>query len=155
MAKNKYTTEFPQLVEMYLREGMTEAQAAKKLGVSVATFETYKNRYLEFLEAIKRGKAPVDFEVENALLKRALGYKVDDIHVSNYMGDVTITPIIKVYPPDVTAAIFWLKNRQPARWRDVKGVELTGKDGGAVVQEVAVSAPEIAKAVQELAKTFL
>jgi len=134
---------------------MTEAQAAKKLGVSVATFETYKNRYPEFLAAIKRGKAPVDFEVENALLKRALGYEADDIHVSNYMGDVTITPIKKVYPPDVTAAIFWLKNRQPARWRDVKGVELTGKDGGAVVQEVAVSATEVAKAVQELAKTFL
>lgn len=150
MAKSKYREDFPQLVEMWMRQGLTEEQAAKNLGVHESTFEDYKKRYPEFSEAIKRGKAPVDFEVENALLKRALGYEADDVHVSNYMGEVTITPIKKVYPPDVTAAIFWLKNRRPDRWRDVKGVELTGKDGGPVEQKASVDAPEVVEAINSL-----
>jgi hypothetical protein len=135
MAKKKYTDEFPALAEMYAREGMIEVDIAKKLGVSETTFESYKNKYPEFLAALKRGKEPVDFQVECALLKRALGYtytetkremvKLDD------GADVvrSMTETIKEVVPDVTAQIFWLKNRNPQRWRDVKGVEMTGKDG--------------------------
>ena len=74
MAKKKYTDEFPALAEMHAREGMIESDIAKKLGVSITTFEQYKKQYPEFLAALKRGKAPIDFEVESALLKRALGY---------------------------------------------------------------------------------
>jgi hypothetical protein len=157
MAKTKYTDDFPALVEMYMRQGMTEQQAAKKLGVSVSTFEEYKKRYPKFLEAIKRGKAPVDFEVENALLKRAIGFEADDIHVSNYMGEVTLTPIKKIFPPDTTAAIFWLKNRNHKRWRDIKGVELTGKDGGPVEQHQVqeISAPELEAQLKTIIDSFL
>ena len=142
MAKNKYTTEFPQLVEMYLREGMTEAQAAKKLSVSVATFETYKNRYPEFLGAIKRGKAPVDFDVENALLKRALGYTYQEKKTVTKItpdGEGTVAEVhttVKHVHPDVTAQIFWLKNRNQPRWRDIKAMELTGKDGSPLMPDV-------------------
>lgn len=142
MAKSKYTEDFPKLVEMYMREGMIEADAAKKLGISVQTFEDYKKRYPEFMEALKKGKAPVDFEVENALLKRALGYEyierkevyVEDAGVGEVDGGASrttkeVTETIKAVAPDVTAAIFWLKNRKPKRWRDIKAVEMTGKDG--------------------------
>lgn len=157
MAKTKYTDDFPKLVEMYMRHGLTEEQAAKNLGVHVSTFEDYKKRYAEFSEAIKRGKAPVDFEVENALLKRAKGFEADDVHVSNYMGEVRLTPVKKIFPPDTTAAIFWLKNRNPKRWRDIKGVELTGKDGGPVEKHevVEVSAPELEKQMKTLIDSFL
>jgi hypothetical protein len=114
---------------------MIEADAAKKLGVSVATFEDYKNKYPEFLEAIKRGKAPVDFEVENALLKRALGYTFTETKSEVELLDGGVknvkasTETIKEIAPDVTAQIFWLKNRNPERWRDIKQTELTGKNG--------------------------
>lgn len=161
MAKSKFTEEFPQLVEMYLRQGLTEAQAAKKLGVSVSTFEHYKTQYPEFLEAIKKGKAPVDFEVENALLKRALGYEyterkeemaaIESEDGSTMVPGKKVTETVKHVAPDTTAAIFWLKNRQPERWRDVKGVELTGKDGGPVEQQstTVLSAPEVSEVLNE------
>jgi hypothetical protein len=165
MAKSKYNSDFPQLAEMYLREGMTELQAAKRLGVSKTTFEQYKVQFPDFLAAIKKGKAPVDFEVENALLKRALGYtyterkeEMAEIDTGEGVQPVPgkkVTETIKEVAPDVTAQIFWLKNRQPHRWRDVKGVELTGKDGGPVRQEQNITAPEVAQAVKDLAASFL
>ncbi len=135
MAKLKYTDEFPVLAEKYMREGLTEAQAAHNLGVSVATFESYKHQYPEFLAAIKSGKAPVDFDVENALLKRAMGYTYEEkstVTKVDARGEGTIAEvkkIVKHVPADTTAQIFWLKNRRPDRWRDVKAVEVTGKDG--------------------------
>lgn len=145
MAKSKYKEDFPVLVEMYCREGLVEADVAKKLGVSVSTFEQYKLQYPEFLEAIKRGKAPIDFEVENSLLKRALGYTFTEKkrEIENLDGGVisvkSTVETIKEVLPDVTAQIFWLKNRNPKRWRDVKGVELTGKDGGPIETENVTS----------------
>jgi len=135
MAKKKYTDEFPALAEMYARERMIESDIAKKLGVSTSTFEQYKKQYPEFLEALKRGKAPIDFEVENALLKRAMGYTFTETkrEIENLDNGVilvkSVTETIKEVVPDVTAQIFWLKNRNSQRWRDVKGVEMTGKDG--------------------------
>ncbi len=144
MAKSKYREDFPELVEMHLRKGLTEAQAAKKLGVSVRTFEEYKSRYPHFLQAIKRGKAPVDFEVENALLKRARGYTYEEKHtVTKIQGkgdkaEATVAEVrrvVKHVPSDTTAAIFWLKNRDPERWRDAKALEVTGASGKDLIPE--------------------
>ena len=129
---------------MYAREGMIESNIAKKLGVSESTFEQYKNQYPEFLAALKRGKAPIDFEVESALLKRALGYTYTETkrEIENLDNGVVLvkstTETIKEVAPDVTAQIFWLKNRNPQRWRDVKGVEMTGKDGKALYAGVII-----------------
>ena len=79
MSKTKYNPDtFPMLVEGYARDGMIDKDIAKKLGISVATFYNYENKHIEFLEAIKRGKYPVDFEVENSLLKRAKGYSYQE-----------------------------------------------------------------------------
>jgi transcriptional regulator with XRE-family HTH domain len=152
MSKSKYKEDFPQLVEMYMRQGLTELQAAKNLGVSISTFTLYKTDNPAFLAAIKRGKAPVDFEVENALLKRALGYTYSEHKETVKVDGLETCDTLKEVVPDVTAQIFWLKNRNPGRWRDVKGVELTGKDGGPVEQKQTVSAPEIVEAVNALAK---
>ena len=62
----KYEDTFPLLAEGYAREGMIDKEIAAKLGVSEATFYEYQKKYPEFSEAIKRGKKPVDVEVENA-----------------------------------------------------------------------------------------
>jgi hypothetical protein len=82
------------------------------------------------LASIKKGKDEFDTgKVENSLLQSALGYEHPDVHISNYQGEITVTPITKHYPPNPTSLIFWLKNRNKERWRDIKATEHTGKDG--------------------------
>lgn len=123
MAKLKYDPEtFPLLVEGWAREGLTEVQIAKNLRISVETFERYKKVYPLFYEALKRGKAPVDIEVENALLKRALGYdaveKTTEDKILNGAVVKTERTVVRHIPPSEIAIFFWLKNRKPAKWRD-------------------------------------
>jgi len=109
--KSKYDPDtFPILVEGYAREGLTEVQIAAKLGVGVSTFSKYKVDFVEFSEALKRGKAPVDTRVENSL-----PMKVEEI----------IT--VKHIAPDTTAQIFWLTNRRPDTWRHKQSIDHTTK----------------------------
>lgn len=118
------------LLEGWARDGLTDAQLAHNIGVSTKTLYEWENRYSTIREAIKKGKAPVDIEVENALLKRALGYEYmeERIEVSEKDGRKVIQTT-KTVPPDTTAQIFWLKNRRPDKWRD-KPLETTGGTDG-------------------------
>ena len=116
-------------VQGWARNGLTCEQMAKNLGISVTTFYKYQAEKQEFADAIKKGKEVVDFEVENALLKRALGYDYTETREKVENGKVTeIITTVKHVPPDVGAAAFWLKNRKPTEWRDRKeiGAELNG-----------------------------
>lgn len=125
------------LVEAWARDGLVEDQIAKNLGISMSTLSKYKVEHSEVVEALKKGKEVVDFQVENQLLKRAMGYKYDEvtkelIKESDGFGGVVnkikVTKIVtKEVAPDVTAQIFWLKNRKPREWRDKQDIELTGK----------------------------
>lgn len=133
MAKGKYvdwlTPDGLLMIEGWARDGLTEAQIAHNIGISHQTLCTWKDRFKEILEALKRGKAPVDIEVENALLKRALGYSYDEIKTVMKDGvEVERTITRKTVPPDTTAQIFWLKNRKPAQWRDKPLVTITGTE---------------------------
>jgi len=96
-AKGKYeywrTDDGLVLLQGWARDGLTDAQIAKNCGISLSTLSEWKNRFSEISDALKKGKEVVDFEVENALHRRALA-------------------------GDVTAQIFWLKNRRPDKWRD-------------------------------------
>jgi hypothetical protein len=128
MAKTKYDPQtWPLLAEGYAREGLTDQQMMKKLGVSNGTFYKYVEQYPEFKEGLKRGKAPVDIQVENSLLKRALGYEYTETENKTRNGKtVEEKETVKQVVPDTTAQIFWLKNRKPDLWRDkqVLGHEL-------------------------------
>ena len=107
------------LLEGWAREGLTDEQMAKNIGIATSTFYNWEKKSIEFLEALKRGKEVVDFEVENALLKKALGYTItiEEEKLDKY-GDVhTLKKDVHV-PGDTTAQIFWLKNRKPDKWRD-------------------------------------
>lgn len=125
------------LVEAWARDGLVEDQIAKNLGISMSTLSKYKVEHSEVVEALKKGKEVVDFQVENQLLKRAMGYKYEEvtkelIKESDGFGGVVnkikVTKIVtKEVAPDVTAQIFWLKNRKPREWRDKQDIELTGK----------------------------
>lgn len=114
------------LIQGMARDGLTQQQIADNLGISIDTLIENKKKYSEFNDALKKGKEVIDFEVENALLKRALGYtitlceqKVDkDGCVHDLKKDVHI-------PGDTTAQIFWLKNRKKMQWRDKVEVSKT------------------------------
>lgn len=135
MAKSKVekwlTPEGLALLNGWAKDGLTDEQIAKNMKVSTSTYYEYKKKHVEILEALKKGKEVVDYEVENALLKRALGYTItiEEEKVDKY-GDVhTLKKTVHI-PADTTAQIFWLKNRKPDKWREKQ--ENTNVDGEGV-----------------------
>lgn len=80
------------------QEGLTEEQIAERLGVGITTLSRWKNEHPEFREALKVSKDEADAKVVESLYKQAL-------------------------KGNVTAQIFWLKNRQPDKWRDAWKIE--------------------------------
>ena len=138
--KSKYQTHVePRLIEVegWARDGLIDEQIAKNLGVAYSTFRTYVSKFPALSAALKRGKEVVDREVENALLKRALGYRYEEVTKEReFRKDpetgkkievmVETKRISKEVQPDTTAQIFWLKNRKPAEWRDKQEVEHSG-----------------------------
>lgn len=119
----KYDPSMCKKVKKLCLLGATDKDLADFFEVAESTIHKWKLDFPEFSEAIKAGKHEADAQVANRLFKRATGYKHPDTHFSAYDGVVTATPTVKHYPPDTTAAIFWLKNRQPEKWRDKQQVE--------------------------------
>lgn len=103
-----------EVLKGWARDGLTDEQIAANMGIHVSTLYEYKNKYPEVNESLKKGKAVVDYEVENALLQQAL-------------------------QGNTTAQIFWLKNRRPKKWRDKTSQEISGPDGGPVQIEEDLS----------------
>lgn len=106
------------LIEGWARWGLTEKQIAKNMGCSLSTLNAWKKDHPEILQSLKKGKEVSDFEVENALYKRATGYEIEETVTKTVKGKEVTETVKKRIPPDTTAAIFWLKNRRPDRWRD-------------------------------------
>lgn len=131
MAKGKYeewlTDEGLLLIEGWARDGLTDEQIAHNIGIAVKTLYNWKNDHLPILQALKKGKEVIDRQVENALLKRALGYKYEEVTEEESEDGFKRKVVIKEVVPDTTAQIFWLKNRKPAEWRDKQVVEHEGE----------------------------
>lgn len=110
------------LLEAWARDGLTDEQISKNIGIRRSTLYDWKKKYQTISDALKKGKEIIDIEVENALCKRALGYEYqeEEIYIEEVDGKVKKRKKIikKVMPPDTTAQIFWLKNRKPEHWRD-------------------------------------
>ena len=122
MAKGKYAEwlepEKLLLLEDWARRGLTDEQIASNIGICTATLYNWKANHVEILEALKKGKDVVDIQVENALLKRALGYEYEEVMAETSDDGIKRRVTKKFIPPDVTAQIYWLKNRRPEFWRD-------------------------------------
>ena len=122
-------------LEAWARDGLTYEQIASNCGIALSTLKDWRARFSAISTALKRGKAVVDIMVENALYKRAMGYAYtevtreqvcigkDEDGVPQYEMRVT-REVTKEVQPDVTAQIFWLKNRKPAEWRDNERMEI-------------------------------
>lgn len=122
-------------IEGWARDGLTDEQIARNIGITPKTLYEWKNRFRELSEALKKGKEVVDRQVENALLKRALGYKYDEITYENGKETKRVT---KEVQPDTTAQIFWLKNRRPDKWRDRKELDANVNHSNNPFQELSV-----------------
>lgn len=137
MAKGKYqewlTKEGLLKLEGWARDGLTDEQIAKNMGIGIRTFYEWKKKYPQILQVLKKGKEVVDREVENALLKAALGYYYDEDVVTN-KGEVV--RIQKYEKPNTTAQIFWLKNRKPKEWRDRQELNVEGNLGVQIVDDI-------------------
>ena len=123
VAKGKYqkwlTPDGRTLLEAWARDGLTDEQIAHNMGIRRSTLADWKNKFPDISDALKKGKEVVDVEVENALLKRAKGFAyLEEKQETDAFGHKTVTKTIKQVAPDVGAAVFWLKNRKPAQWRD-------------------------------------
>lgn len=123
---SKYKPEYAEIAARLANEGATNADLADAFGVAISTISMWKVQYPEFSAAVKIAKDAADYRVENALFNRAMGYSHEDTDIRVVDGAVVMTPIVKHYPPDTAAAIFWLKNRRKEQWRDKQEIELTG-----------------------------
>lgn len=91
------------LLEGWARDGLTYEQIAKNMGIGLTTLKEWRQKEPTISTTLKKGREVVDFEVENALLKNALS-------------------------GNVTAQIFWLKNRKKNEWRDKVEYETNNDD---------------------------
>ena len=117
-------------IEGWARDGLTNEQIAENMGVDRSTLYEWQKTYSDFSDALKRGKEVVDRQVENALLKRALGYSYKEVtrELNIETGNLVVTKeVTKEVAPDTTAQIFWLKNRKPKEWRDKQEVTVDGQ----------------------------
>lgn len=133
---SKYKEEYAELAYNYCLLGATDLELADFFGVCEATINNWKIDYPEFLESLKKGKQIADSRVAKALFHRAIGYEAPDLDIKMFEGSIIKTPYVKHYPPDATSAIFWLKNRQPDKWRDKREHVEVDTDSGEITINV-------------------
>jgi len=149
---SKFGTVDQAQVEKLAKAGWTDKQMADFFDVTEQTWNNWKEAHPDFFESLKDWKAEADHKVERSLYQRALGYEHPDVHISNYQGVITQTELIKRYPPDTTAAIFWLKNRMSREWRDKRDHHHSGPHGGPI--ETITSTMSAAEAAEAYAETL-
>lgn len=122
----KYKPEYVNQAAKLCMLGATDIEIADFFEINVATLYRWKNEHPEFCESLKVSKEIADDRVERSLFARANGYEHEEVDIRVIDKEIVKTEIRKFYPPDTTAAIFWLKNRRPALWRDKTDIEHTG-----------------------------
>ena len=123
----EYDPDFCVEVAELCQNGATDEEVADYLGVSARTVYRWQNKYPEFCQALKAGKEVADERVVRSLYHRATGYTFDAVKILVVDKEVQQVPYKEHVPPDTTAAIFWLKNRRPAEWREKSETSATVK----------------------------
>lgn len=125
----KYQEAYAEQARKLCLLGYTDAELADFFEVSEATINNWKLEHLEFLESIKKGKAVADGDVASTLFNRAIGYTAKEKREEKTADGFKEVDAEKHVPGDVTAMIFWLKNRQKDKWREKQDVNHTSDDG--------------------------
>ena len=116
-------------IQGWARDGLIDEQIAHNMGVAYSTFRAWVEKFPALSASLKAGKAPVDIEVENALLKSARGFEYEEtiteiVEQPDGTQRKQIKKVKRYCPPNTTAQIFWLKNRRPDKWRDKQDIAL-------------------------------
>lgn len=150
---SKYQQEFAEQARKLCLLGATNDDLARFFDVGGGTIDRWIESNEEFRGALKAGRDEADTRVAERLYSRALGYSHEAVKIfmPASAAEPVYAPYTEHYPPDTTAAIFWLKNRRPDLWRDVQRQEHTGKDGGPIAMSVE---DKRAAAKALLAETF-
>lgn len=122
-----YRPEYDVQAEKLCKLGATDKEMADFFDVSESTLNLWKIKHVNFSESIRNGKLLADLSVTESLYKKATGYEQDAVKIFQFQGDPVVVPYTEKYQPDTTAMIFWLKNRQPGKWRDKQDVEHSGE----------------------------
>jgi hypothetical protein len=132
-----YRKEYAKQAKKLARLGATDIQLADFFDVSVRTIVQWKITHEEFSRSLKGGKDELDANIEQSLYHRAMGFERDSVKIFlNKQGEPVTVPFREVVPPDTTACIFWLKNRQKDRWRDKTEVENSGSVGVQLIHDI-------------------
>ena len=112
------------LISCWARDGYTYADIANRIGISMSTLREWRVKYPEINNALKKGREIIDYKVENALLKSALGYKTKEVKITTVIqsGEVVETTkevTEKEQAPNVYACQCWLYNRLPKKWKNM------------------------------------
>ena len=128
----KYDTKYDDQVYKLCLLGATDKEISEFFEVTESTLNLWKLEHPEFSESLKKGKTLADANVGQRLYERALGFEHDSeeikvVSMGKEGSKIERVPIRKIYPPDTVAAIFWLKNRQPGKWRDKQEIQHSGE----------------------------
>ena len=137
-----YRKEYDDLARNFCLMGATNADLAKFLNVGDRTIDYWLARKPSFREAVNEGKMAADATAASRLFSRVLGYDHKAVHFATVQGELVEREYIKHCPPDVTACIYWLKNRQPNHWRDKREVAIEGSEDLTPWSEVTVKVDE-------------
>jgi hypothetical protein len=124
-----FKPEFVRQAQKLCELGATDREVAEFFDVTERTIYRWQHDYPEFCQALKVGKEVADDRVEKALYRRAIGYTHDAVKIMQFQGQEVVVPYEEHHAPDVTACIFWLKNRRRGEWRDKIEHEHAGKIG--------------------------
>lgn len=131
----KYKPEYAEQARKLCELGATDYELADFLKVDTVTIHRWRHAHVEFCNAVIAGKDFWDDRVERALYNRAVGYTFESEKLFNYQGEIVRAQTTEHVPPDVGAAMNWLKNRRPDKWREKQEIEHKGLN-------VVIAAPD-------------
>ncbi len=145
MARGKYkewlTQEKLTLLRGWAKDGISDEQIAKNIGINRATLYDWKRKYGNIDDALKKGKEVADYEIENAMYKSAIGYFVEEektyVTIVDGVPTKRLEKTKKWIAPNTAAQIFWLKNRKPETWRDNPEDNAATSDATEMIVEAA------------------
>ena len=137
-----------ELVRGWCRRGLTQEQIAENLGISEQSFTNYMKRYEEFADAVSEGAEELEIHIENALVKRALGYSYKEVTrerkqvLNEETGEteyrlVVTKSVTKHVVPDVGAQQYYLEHRAPKRWEKVPSAYIDTVQVNADIKSIA------------------